>query len=116
MITYNYNLTSDLTVTLNQGDTAFIKVNGNLSTFRWSFHILDAGATATAQVGLESYSATQNFVLSDLTLENIKVATVKTASLTSDVTNDGQEAPNLIYIANTSGSAKRVRFNFRGNR
>jgi hypothetical protein len=119
MIDFTNELMSDLTLNLNTGETAYIKVSGICANIFWSLKIIDSGATCDINIGLESDSffALPSTVHSDLLLKGIMVGSTPTTGFIANVLGESQIAPTYIYIKNTSGIAnKHIRFNLRGNR
>jgi hypothetical protein len=112
---WNYELISDISVTIEASETALIKINGICNSCILS-SVIEAGATYTIQSSLASSELVSSATLiSELNLENIKIAGVEYAELSFAIPSVYFKSPNFLYITNTSAT-ESVRIDIRGNR
>lgn len=117
MITFDYELITDLTLILQPGDVFHIKINGRAANCILSTKIIDVGATYIVKSCMESTEFLRQTatVTTDLNWEFIKVDGVEYAEVTFDIPSLAFKAPNIIYVENTSDT-ETLMFSLRGNR
>ena len=118
MIAFTHELVSYLTLTLEAGDIAYVKMNGMASTCVLGAKIVDPGATVAVQSSIDGpdFFALESTEDTDVLWEDITIDGVVTPEISTDVTSQVFVAPNVLRLENTSAGTEVVRVALRGNR
>ena len=108
---------SDLTITIPAGESELIKINGKSPTVGLGVALLTAGATFKVQTSLNSSEFVDNAAaITELDLEGLWIGETETTEFTAELKSKYINAPNFIYIENTSTGTEGIRASIRLNR
>lgn len=113
----DYDLITDLSLSLNPGEKKYIFIRGYISTIALGVKIVTAGGAVKIQSSLASTELFEEISShSEVEWENIKVDGVEYSEVTFDIPSMIFYAPNILYIENTSINSSVINVDLRGNR